>query len=90
MADHLPGQYLTSNVSCTRNQQTSGPVSELMFETLARLGMPLIWDKAPRVGVPKYPDCDGSGYLTEVESRLLQFDESRVLVLSLPDDVPRE
>ena len=79
-----------SNVSCTRNQQTSGPVSELVFETLPRLGMPLTRDNAPRVGVPKDPDCNGSGYLTEVELKLLQLDESRVLVLSLPDDLSRK
>ena len=90
MAENSPGQYLTSNVSCTRNQQTSGPVSELVFETLAPLGMPLTRDNAPRVGVPKDPDCDGCEYLTEVESRLLHLDESRVLVLSLPDDVSRK
>lgn len=90
MSENSPVQYLMSNVSCTRNQQISGPNSELVFETLAPRGMPLKEDNEPRVGVAKNPDCECRGYLTEVESRLPQLEEFRVLVSSLRDDNPRK
>ena len=67
-----------------------GPDSKVELETLTPLRMPPKEDNGPRVGVAKNPDCECSGYLTEVFARLLQLEEFRVLVSSLRDELPRK